>query len=125
MATIPPAFSSVTTPAAGTEDLMTAYPDDNSTLTGTERTIRLVVSILCGLLLIRFVLALFGATANNPLISLVYTVTAPFIFPFQGLFTNEPTLGTARFEIETLVAIIVYLLLGAGIVYALKLFRND
>lgn len=49
------------------------------------------------------------------------SVPIPFVAPFFGLFGYTVKYGVSRFEIETLVAIIVYSLVGYGIAKALTI----
>lgn len=109
---------------AGSNRMRTYKEPVNNLGTVTQRIVRAVLTVICMLLAIRFVLALFGATEANAIVQTIYTVSAPLIAPFRSLFDNEPTLGAARFEIETLLAIITYLLLGTGILYVLGRQQN-
>jgi len=122
-ATYQRAFSTATQ-HGNSQQLIVGKPKDEPVLTNTERIVRLFITILCGLLIIRFVLSLFGASSTNSIVSLIYDVTAPVISPFRSMFADEPTLGAARFEIETLVTIIALLLLGAGVTMVINLFRK-
>jgi hypothetical protein len=68
------------------------------------------------LLLIRFVLVLSGADPDVGFAQLIYGLTGWLVAPFAGLFgsnvTFEGAATTARFEPESLVAIVVVLLLA-------------
>ena len=80
-----------------------------------QQVVYLLAGILNGLLVIRLVLALFGANPANAFANFIYTITNPFVAPFRGLFGYQLAVGQARFEIETLVAIIVYSLIAFAI----------
>lgn len=69
-----------------------------------------IYGIVAGLLGIRFVLSLLGANRSNTFASIIYTVTEPLVAPFRSLFNVNETVGNGlhRFEVETLVAIVVY-----------------
>src|SRR5688572_25695123 len=71
----------------------------------------LVFGVIEGLILIRFVLRLLGANLQAPFGDFIYDVTAPLVAPFVGLF-GTPQLGASAFEPHSVVAIIVYALLG-------------
>lgn len=75
------------------------------------RIISFIGAVIISLLAVRFLLILFGASPLNGFANFIYSVSRPFVQPFFGLFGYDPTLGTRRFEYETLVAIIVYALL--------------
>ena len=63
------------------------------------------------LLLLRVVLRLFGANPDNQVAQVIYGLSNPFAAPFTNLFGN-PILGRVVFDINALVAIAVYALLG-------------
>lgn len=73
------------------------------------------MGIIIALLAIRVVLSLLGANRGNAFAELIYGITYPLVNPFFGLFGYEFEYGVARLEIETLVAILVYGLIGWGI----------
>lgn len=66
------------------------------------------VGLLEGLLALRFLLALFGANAENGFAALVYGLSWPFVAPFRTLF-GVPAAGGAVLETYTLMAMIVVL----------------
>ena len=80
--------------------------------------------MMVGLIAIRFVLRLFGASPTAGFAQFIYGVTALLVAPFAGLF------GTPRFEgsvleITSIVAIIVYALLAWLIVKVIVMFSAD
>ena len=113
-----------TSPNGAVRNTVTAQ---NSTVGGAtyiERLINFIVGILLAILAVRFVLSLLGAKQDNVFESLVYTVSYPFVAPFFGLFGYTMKYGVARFELETIVAMIVYALVGFGIAKLVTLGRN-
>jgi uncharacterized protein YggT (Ycf19 family) len=74
-----------------------------------------VLGIVEALLIIRVVLKALGANPAAGFSQLIYSVTAPLVLPFQGIF---PTPATSRsvLELSALVAIVVYALIAWGIV---------
>ena len=109
---------------------MARYPGTNRVQTVTERTytwygwtishttlvrltglIQLAFVILNGLIGLRFLLKLMAANPLNPFAQLVYFLTEPFLWLFQGI-TYTPTLGGIQIEFFSLIAIIVYSLIG-------------
>jgi len=69
------------------------------------------LGLLEALLALRIVLKLIGANADNPFASLLYGVTGAFLVPFAGL-TGTPSAGGMVLEVSTLIAMLVYALLG-------------
>ncbi len=81
-----------------------------------------IVGIIIAFLALRFVLALLGANLANGFASFIYTLSDPFVAPFRGLLqVGEFQAGVSRFELETIIAILVYALVGWGIASAVRL----
>jgi YggT family protein len=75
------------------------------------QAIWLVFGVIEGLLAIRFALRALGANASAGFAEFVYGITAPFVAPFVGLFGNPSSSGSVL-ELNTIVAMIAYALLG-------------
>ncbi|KGF73493.1 hypothetical protein DO97_18465 [Neosynechococcus sphagnicola sy1] len=64
------------------------------------------------LLLLRFMLRLFGANPQNEFAQLINHLSAPFIAPFSTLFVSPTSAGAANvFDINIVIAILAYALL--------------
>lgn len=81
---------------------------------GVARVITLIFTVIEILLLLRFILRLAAANADQPLVATLYSVTEPLTRPFQGIFAT-PT-GTPVFDVPALLAILFFFLIGAFIV---------
>ena len=86
----------------------------NEAVWTVTRVVALLFTVLEILLLLRFVLKLFGANANQPLVSGLYRITEPLVRPFQGIFP-EPT-GTPVLDLAALLAVAFFFLVAALIV---------
>ena len=65
------------------------------------------------LLVLRFVLRLFGANPQNEFARLINNLSAPFIAPFSTLFISPTSEGGANiFDVNIVIAIIAYALLS-------------
>jgi uncharacterized protein YggT (Ycf19 family) len=106
------------------EETIVSVRDENPGITRAQFIIQYVVGVVSGLLLVRFLLALFGANAENVFVNFIYSVTDPLVSLFKGLFELEASSGVARFEVETLIATIVYILLGLAAIRFLDMFRK-
>src|SRR5262249_38211106 len=71
------------------------------------RPVWFMVSLLEGLLALRFLLMLMAANPRNAFAALVYGLTGPFVAPFRTLFATPGGDGYA-IELYTLVAMVVY-----------------
>jgi len=73
------------------------------------------------LLISRFILALVGANVGNALVAFVVNASSPLVAPFHAIFNIQTTYGAVRFELDTLVAMVVYGILGgilSGLAYS-------
>ncbi len=80
------------------------------------------------LLAFRVVLKLTGASISNAFVGLIYGLTGIFILPFKGIFSRQYAQGvetSSIFEPETLVALIVYAVLGWGIVKLIRILSGE
>lgn len=89
-----------------------------------EQLLWLVLGILEALLGLRFVLALLGANRTNEFAHLIFSASYPFVAPFFGLFGYKFEDGVSHFEIETIVAMVVYALLAWIIVKLVQIVRH-
>ncbi len=89
-----------------------------------QKGIYLLFGILEGLLAIRFVLPLLGANPDAGFAQFIYSITKPFLAPFAGLF-GAARFGGSVFEVNPLVAILVYALIAWVLVKAVGLVLGD
>lgn len=80
----------------------------------------LLTGMLELLLGVRFLLKLIAANPEAPFASLVYNLSAPFLWPFFGL-TGTPAVNNMVFETPTLIAMLVYAILGWIVVKVIRL----
>jgi len=71
------------------------------------------------LLGLRFIFKLIGANPNNSFAIFLYGLTDFFVRPFASL-TGTPAAGNMIFEFSTLITMIVYALIGWGLVRLLS-----
>ena len=88
------------------------HNQEPSGTTLAARIVYIITGIIVSLLAFRVLLSLLGANRENGFADLIYTLSYPFAAPFFGLFSYDPEYGVARFELETVFAIFVYLLVG-------------
>lgn len=80
-----------------------------------QRVVWYVVGFIVALLGLRLILQLLGANQGNAFVDLVYGLSGIFAAPFFGMFSYTPSYGVSYFEVSTLVAILIYSLIGWGI----------
>lgn len=99
--------------------------DDNHGANVVSRAIWLVAGVILLLLAFRFLLSLLGANTTNSFANFIYETSNPFVSPFFGLFNyNNIDYGIARFEIYTLVAMLVYAAIAWVLASAANLGRR-
>src|ERR1700693_2111346 len=119
MATQQPAPAPVPSPApAPTERVsMSDQPSYNFRLVAVVGFIVAVVDIFIAA---RFLGKLFGASAQSAFVNLIYTVSGPMVAPFTGIFGDTGS-RTNTFETASLVAIVVYAVIGWGIIALIRI----
>jgi uncharacterized protein YggT (Ycf19 family) len=79
-----------------------------------------IVGLIDILLIIRFVLKLLAASTSSGFVTFIYNLTEPLIAPFSGIF-GTPAANGSVLEPATLVALVIYSLIGWGIVALIRL----
>ncbi|BAQ65352.1 YggT family protein [Geminocystis sp. NIES-3709] len=91
----------------------------NSSFVWILNSIYILIGFLEVLLTLRFFLRFTGANTENQFTQFIYNLSDPFIAPFSTLFISPVTEGGSNpvgganvFDLNVLVAIVVYALLG-------------
>lgn len=79
-----------------------------------------VVGIVDIFIAARFLGKLFGASAQSAFVNFIYQVSSPMVAPFTGIFGNAGS-GANSFETASLVAIVVYAVIGWGLVVLIRI----
>ena len=83
-----------------------------------------VVGFIAGvveiLIAARFLGKLFGASSQSAFVTFIYQVSSPLVAPFTGIFGNSGS-GANTFETASLVAIVVYAVIGWGLVALIRI----
>ena len=82
-----------------------------------------VIGVIDVLLALRFAFLLLGAQ-NTGFASILYQVSYPFMALFKGIFPS-PGSSTGYFDTAAVLAVIVYLLLGWGIVSLIDINKRN
>jgi hypothetical protein len=130
--TVDPATRTVYTdpaaPAHGTAVRTTEreyQPAGPSGVTTLSRLVTFLFGVLQAALILRIILLLLVANTSNDVVSLILTVTDPFVEPFRGMFSiNRVEAGESRFDVAALVALIGWTLVEALILAALRIFSR-
>lgn len=79
------------------------------------RVVWYITGVIVTLLALRLILQLLGANEGNAFVDFIYGLSGIFAAPFFGMFNYQPSYGASYFEVGTLVAILIYALIGYGI----------
>jgi uncharacterized protein YggT (Ycf19 family) len=82
-----------------------------------------VVAVIDSLIAIRFFMKLLGASYQADFVRFMYGVTAPLVAPFRGIFQPSGS-GNYVLEPESLIAIVIYLLIGWGLVALVRILAT-
>ena len=74
--------------------------------------ISFVIAVIAILIAIRLVLKLLAANTESSFTNLIYGVTGPLVAPFQNIIGTPAAGNGAVFELSSLLAIAIYLLVG-------------
>ena len=89
-----------------------------------QRIVWYIVGVIVALLALRLILQLLGANQGNGFVDFIYALSGVFVAPFFGMFSYEPSYGKSSFEVSTLVAMLVYTLIGWGVAKLFTLGSN-
>lgn len=79
-----------------------------------EQAVWLLTGVVDALIAIRLVFKLLAASSQASFVTFIYNLTQIFVAPFHGIF-NTAANGRNVFEPESLVAIVIYSLIGWGL----------
>lgn len=99
----------------------TEINESNKFLVLFPNLINAFAGLIESFLLIRILLRLFGANAQNIFVDFIYSVSAFFTRPFINIFENLEVKKEMILEINTLIAMVVYALIALIVI---SLFDN-
>ena len=79
-----------------------------------------VIGIVDIFIAARFLGKLLGASPHSAFVNFIYQVSSPMVAPFTGIFGNAGS-GANSFETASLVAIVVYAVIGWGLVVLIRI----
>ena len=78
-----------------------------------------ITFVILSIILLRMVMLMINANEENSFVSWVYGTSEFFVRPFLGI-TNDPSFNGAVFEINSLIAMLIYILIIYGILQLVK-----
>lgn len=105
------------------QGVVSERPDTSSSVVAA-RVVWYITGVVVSLLALRLLLQLLGANEGNAFVDLVYSLSGVFAAPFFGMFSYEPSYGVSYFEVSTVVAMLIYALIGYGLARLFTLNRD-
>jgi uncharacterized protein YggT (Ycf19 family) len=98
---------------SATKELPTKDPANQLGYGLVSTLISIIFGIIMTTLVLRLVFRLLGANPDASFVNWIYSFTAPLVAPFFGIFNeNALNLTTGHLEIGTILALLVYGLIG-------------
>jgi hypothetical protein len=101
------------------ESRVETYEDKNLRRLALRNWITGVIYFLLGVLEVilglRFIFRLLGANEGNDFIMSLYSLSHAFVGPFNNIFNDQSIGSRSIFELSTLVALLIYALIGWGL----------
>jgi YggT family protein len=94
------------------------------TMSVIERVVYFIGGFIMAMIALRILLSLLGANRGNAFASLIYNISYPFVAPFFGLFNYDMQYGVARFEFESVIALIVWGLITVAVARLVTIGRR-
>lgn len=102
--------------SAQTEQVAINYgAERQATLVRASRLVSFVFGVIVALIAIRVLLKLIAANPASPFAQFIYNMTGLFVAPFVGL-TATPAVDSSVLELTSLVAMVIYALVGWAVV---------
>ena len=95
---------------------MTPAENQLASLDRTRQVIWFIAGIIVALIALRFVLLAMGANPDNGFARFIYAFSGLFVGPFVGIFGPEPAAGGSYFEMASIIAMAVWVLVAWVIV---------
>jgi uncharacterized protein YggT (Ycf19 family) len=93
-------------------------------LARVSQVVDYIFYVIYAILGMRFLLALLAARSSAGFVQFIVRVTNPFYEPFRGILASPSTGGGHTLMLPLVIAIIVYILLHAGISGLLRIFAH-
>ncbi|NTV30867.1 hypothetical protein HGA91_02715 [candidate division WWE3 bacterium] len=82
----------------------------------------LIINLIGLLIGLRFIFYFLGANPSG-FAQFIYTMSAPFVGPFQGIFPEVET-GVSVFDTASILAVVAWYILGFILTYVISIFSN-
>ncbi|MGE5415680.1 MAG: YggT family protein [Acidobacteriota bacterium] len=92
----------------------------------TKKTVYYILGLLEVLFAFRLIFKVLGANPASTFVSVIYSVTQAFLYPFFGVFGTATTKGIETpsvLEPSTVIGMIVYALLAWGVVKLIEIYK--
>lgn len=94
--------------------------ETRKTIHKTNNVVWYLTGVVEALLGLRLLFRLFGANSANALVDLIYTLSAPLVAPFRGIF-GTPAANGFVLEWSTILAMVIYYIIAYALVEMFRL----
>ncbi len=89
------------------------------------RLLYTAITFIEALIGIRFILLFINANKSNSLVNWVYEYSEPFVKPFYGITSSTLELFGVKLDLNSLVALAFYMVVGYVVIELIKAFSRD
>lgn len=92
-----------------------------------EDVVWFILAIIAAIIVVRFILLLFGARQGVPFVDFWYAISQPLVAPFAGIFGNDYSTynNGSRLEAADLVALLIYSIVAYLIILGIRLLSPN
>ncbi len=102
--------------------------NNNLILRKSVQVVHYILGAFETLFAFRLVFKFLGANPESTFVSLIYAISKNFLTPFSGIFSaavNDGMETESVLELNTIIAMIVYALIGYGIVRLIEIYGSS
>ena len=89
------------------------------------RFIYILITFVEGLIITRIILLLINANAENTFVNWIYNVSSFFISPFEGVVTSQVEINNFELPVNSLIALLFYIIAGFIVSELLSSFSKN
>jgi len=89
------------------------------------RIAHIAVTLIQGLIITKIILIIINANQNNSLVKWIMDTSPIFIKPFEGIVTSSINIGNFSLPVDSLVALLFYVIVGFVLTELLKSFSKE
>lgn len=89
------------------------------------RLLYTILLVIESLIAMRFIIKLINANSDNKFVALVLEHSERFVKPFEGIVSNSLSLGNLSIDLNSIVALVFYMIFAFVAIEMIKAFSNS